>query len=761
MTELQQRQIQLECRMVDLTREHLEGQIKDAEEQGRGAEWTAFGRHFLERVIEPLALQIREYSKQKERPPAIAAVFREVKSFESALLISKTVLNHVLTEHKTYSSIAHAVGRAFEKELRVRANWTSLGKRLFGDESLAKNDHPKKHRWRSWSNTECFQIGVRALTFLTQISEGKKLFEARIFDDPRQPGTVKKRPLMLGLSGTELTAKFVEAYLRFFGPTWLPMVCPPNPWTSGIDGGYLSKRHGLTLVKREDSHVDRPDDLQISTTVYEAINAIQATAWRINGRVLDVLAADPDLERLPCVQIASHHRMDKAIYFPHTLDFRGRVYAVPQHLNPQASDAAKALLTFAHGRPIADRTAVDWLAVHGANCYGGPVKRGSFEQRSKWVQENENRILAAARDPGGSEWWKQAGNKWQFLAFCFEWEEFRAEGLGYVSCLPVVLDGTCNGLQHYSAMVRDFEGGKAVNLVPSALPRDIYQDVADEVNARLQADSASPTPRGKATAAKVQAMADYWLAFGIDRKLLKGPVMIRPYGGKMLGVVEQIYAYVRERDGHEDHGAVPTNPAVWYLAWIIWNAMNSVVASTVPAMKWLRHVATLAGQKPMSWVTPTGFQVWQAYPKLRRRRVVTTLSLGSFGCAPRLSVFEPIADGRLDVRKQRTAFAPNFIHSLDAAHLMLTVRQAKKHGIGSFAMIHDCYGTTAADTQSLSEITRQTFADMYDNHDVLKELLDSLTTGSGSEFGQNTLRDPPARGTLDINQVRTANYFFS
>lgn len=45
----------------------------------------------------------------------------------------------------------------------------------------------------------------------------------------------------------------------------------------------------------------------------------------------------------------------------------------------------------------------------------------------------------------------------------------------YVSHLPVHMDGSCNGLQHYAALGRDEAGGKAVNLLPSDKPQDVYK----------------------------------------------------------------------------------------------------------------------------------------------------------------------------------------------------------------------------------------------------------------------------------------------
>lgn len=42
--------------------------------------------------------------------------------------------------------------------------------------------------------------------------------------------------------------------------------------------------------------------------------------------------------------------------------------------------------------------------------------------------------------------------------------------------------------------------------------------------------------------------------------------------------------------------------------------------------------------------------------------------------------------------KQRNAFPPNFIHSLDSSHMMLTSLFCEREGI-SFVSVHDCFWT--------------------------------------------------------------------
>lgn len=45
-----------------------------------------------------------------------------------------------------------------------------------------------------------------------------------------------------------------------------------------------------------------------------------------------------------------------------------------------------------------------------------------------------------------------------------------------------------------------------------------------------------------------------------------------------------------------------------------------------------------------------------------------------------------------DTLKQKNAFPPNFIHSLDSSHMMLTSLHCEQIGI-SFMSVHDCFWT--------------------------------------------------------------------
>lgn len=71
-------------------------------------------------------------------------------------------------------------------------------------------------------------------------------------------------------------------------------------------------------------------------------------------------------------------------------------------------------------------------------------------------------------------------------------------------------------------------------------------------------------------------------------------------------------------------------------------------------------------------------------------------------------------------------------------------------------MIHDSYGTHAADTTRLGAELRQAFVDIYKD-DVLARLRDEI-----AGYAPHVVIDPPpVRGGFDVTQVLDAPYFFS
>ena len=231
--------------------------------------------------------------------------------------------------------------------------------------------------------------------------------------------------------------------------------------------------------------------------------------------------------------------------------------------------------------------------------------------------------------------------------------------------------------------------------------------------------------------------------------------MVLPYGGTYHSCMKYVREAVREKVGNDHPFGTEMIPACTYLSKLVWESISDVVVAARAAMDWLQEVARVTNKYkiPLQWVTPSGFTVHQAYRNVRRRRVKTRFR----GNLVYFSVTDNLDS--LDGGRQINAISPNFVHSLDAAALVATVNTARAAGIHSFAMIHDSYGTHAADTPALASILRQEFVNMYDRNvlqDFRNQILAQLPEKAASE-----IPPVPPYGTLDLSRVMESPYFFA
>lgn len=452
------------------------------------------------------------------------------------------------------------------------------------------------------------------------------------------------------------------------------------------------------------------------------------------------------------IRLASEVSDYERFWFVWQVDFRGRIYCTTSGLSPQGADMGRGLLRFADGKPLGERGWF-WLRVHGANKAG--FDKADYPERVQWIEDRREEILRTADDPvRNHDFWADGDidKPWQFLAFCLEYAEAVRSGdpHSYVSYLPVSLDGSCNGLQHFSAMLRDEVGGTATNLCPGPA-QDIYTEVARKATAKLsEMEREDPhSPAGINAKAWLDWFEEDTGKREVSRKIAKKPVMTMPYGATKQGCTEGIFAALLEK-GVKNLAANRSYLAAIFLTPIIWEAIGETVIAARAAMDWLQKVAGILAREnhPLQYTSPLGLPVYQGTRKQESRRVDTQLC-GSLRI--RLSV----DTDKFDAFKQRNGSAPNFVHHSDATHLMMTVNRAAAAGLQHFACIHDDYGVHAADTEDFHRHIREAFIELHSEHDLLAEFKDELEQQTGIN-----LPDLPGKGCLDIEGVREARFFF-
>lgn len=347
-----------------------------------------------------------------------------------------------------------------------------------------------------------------------------------------------------------------------------PMVVPPRPWTGLHTGGYWNPELQQPFIRNMPKATMKTHGPAAIPRVYEAVNKIQATPFKVNKFVLDAanelmfddeLFFDKWIQEIPerphnervrdlratiescnaklgitpenrekhgkgfgdwvrgmlakiglasdnhktkvaledarfkmvqyvnwrkkltsvksknrvirtAVEVANEYVDFDRIFIPDNLDWRQRVYPLSAGLTTQGVCLQKALLKFDKGKALIESKdpirALEWLKVHTANCFG--MDKQSWFDRIKWTDENRALIERVAMDPVDSvEEWKNTDDPWLFIAACEQMQKYYDHGMDAVIDIPIPMDGTCNGAQHYAAMTRDLHGAYGVNVAPN------------------------------------------------------------------------------------------------------------------------------------------------------------------------------------------------------------------------------------------------------------------------------------------------------
>ena len=245
--------------------------------------------------------------------------------------------------------------------------------------------------------------------------------------------------------------------------------------------------------------------------------------------------------------------------------------------------------------------------------------------------------------------------------------------------------------------------------------------------------------------------------------------MIVPYSGTLFACREYIEDYVEDaKEEGRWHTWMKNNeeclkPPTQYLANIIWAKISETIPKAREGMRWLRKLANIISRLNVSirWTTPIGFPVQQSYRTVADRRVETKMGDSII----KLTFKEDTDD--INRNRQRAGISPNFIHSLDACAMLMTVNRMKKMGIDDYWMIHDSYGTNAVFVAKMSQALREVFHEMFSKNilqefqDEVLEVVENIENSKERMAVYKQVPPMPAMGNLNIDDLLDSEYFFS
>ncbi len=737
---------------------------------------------------------IRDWIRQAKRKPGTRhTAVRHLEKLAPDVIASisaRIILNSVSTK-KTHTRLCVKIGEALEAEI----NFNLLKKKnpTYAERSRKRLMRTKVgydfRKKCAYSTIKSIGIKVKYLTPTERLHIGSVCADLFI----KHTGLVKvhkkwespKRWVNVVIATDECMqwiTKFEEAK-QYLQPRKYPSLDKPKPWgKNSVVGGYYSREVEYPFVKTRNKQVLEAVVGRTDQRVFDAVNRMQGTGWRVNKWLFEIMhnfwkngiddGKEVPMNKLLVLpskpkdgasveEIKAYSRQSAYVYsknaeyrsqrlalaqtiytaqkflnagkihFPCQLDFRGRVYYVTEHLNPQGSDYAKALLEFSEGQPLNDNESLSHLLKYGAGLFG---LKGTLQDCTDWLKSNRERIRKSVNEPWNFRWWQEAKEPWQFLRWCKEYVDM-FEQPNFKSYLPVTLDCTASGLQILSLLTGDAESASHTNLNYRHEPSDIYGKVLGELHILLRKDDSD--------------YARFWESKGLDRKLTKPVCMTLPYGSTLYGIRAGIEDWYRTK-----HKSLPNDiPDFWkctmYLAKQCVQAVKKFIPKGMECMEWLASVASPVAKanSPVCWISPSGFLVAQPYMASSGVSVKTNLA-GKF----RYVLLQKENLKKVDDTKQKLAVSPNFIHSLDASILHLALCGFEHTSV---VAIHDCFGTHA---NFVSELTRKIKASMVSifKDDQLVEFKNCISRIKPDISLPNNF----ARGDFDAGQVWEANYIF-
>ena len=289
-----------------------------------------------------------------------------------------------------------------------------------------------------------------------------------------------------------------------------------------------------------------------------------------------------------------------------------------------------------------------------------------------------------------------------------------------------------------------FLGAVQVNVLPGDEPQDVYQAVSDIVEKQRKLEKCEQFVE---ICKNLQGM--------INRKVVKQTVMTQVYGVTFYGGRQQIQSKLKDASSLQGQQLYTSAS---YITKQVFDGVQDLFTATAKIKQWLRTMAWYLSEAGIftEWVSPLGLPIVQPYSKKATRKY---LHCGNSSIVT--------LKNKPNSTKQRNAFAPNYIHCLDAAHMLLTSHSCFKNGV-SFVHVHDCFWTHACSVEEMNRICRDEFIKLHSlpllndlSNYVLENLVPKVEDPDLKIKLEKHLRNIPERGDLNLERVKDSTFFFS
>lgn len=615
----------------------------------------------------------------------------------------------------------------------------------------------------------------------------------------------------------ELLKKFGDSFINY-----KPMLVEPKDWSNCFDGGYLTQK--LNLVKASNKTNQYINDNFDITNAINAVNILQKTPFRINKKVHEVMynlfhnsnnifglnnkiipVANIDLDSVQRDKILdknyddlnkkdkkkymeekakysdrkyalitykksteskrqlmntilkiSAEYYDNNIYFPYQIDTRNRFYPVAKFLNPQGNDYAKGLLELGNGRKLTKESIIEYKK-HIANIFAiDKIDKKEEKEKIKWVDNHSKEILESALNPYKNLFWTKADKPFQALAACFEYEKICKFKTNYISYAYIDIDGSTNGLQQYSSLLLDKKMAILTNLYDNEKNEDCYEYIAQKCIEYIKENEINFTKEEKDMINKIKLS-------GLNRKLLKRPVMTTSYSATVNGWTKQMTKVIKDKidEGEIENYFSSTSEMYksyyFFASKIVLKICEKELSAAFNTMKIIKkHVQTIHNVKKdadFMFFNPAGFIVTNNY----KNKKSINVSYRFLKESKKIYFNEDTKENNID--KILNAICPNIIHSIDASHMCLVLIDSYKNNIKDFVMVHDSFGCHPNDMITLRKIVKDVFIKMHTENN-LYNIIKNMYDFNCIEFDKNELKEDCKRGDFDLKMIKKAKFDF-